>query len=347
MANSSGKISSPVNQIADVKTVLGESVNTLSGLCTSTKINYWAKYKPVQWTEVAPTRGNSATWWKAVGGACGFTPKDLGSVAAVTSYCSGGLNGWVYARPDGSTYPYRLYDFAGYNHNATAPIGNFNNQATTSNRSGAKFSCWVAVRSTESDMVNLSEFTEIKDFYLGVYLKQDGGNASQTLYNSYKISTADGSALEASSYGWTAGTYKVYPFLANSGHTKWYSIPNVSYGTCTVVTTYVTVTITNVTVSGTNFTATVKVTNVGSAVTLTSNSWIVRPASESESSATTSYDTSGTLANVTLAAGTSTPTSTTVTISSTMTSYAASHDPILYVYYSNKTYRDMAYFSNQ
>ena len=346
MGNSNGKIDSTVRMRADVRTVLGESVNTLYGLCTSTNINPNAKYKPVQWEEAAPTRGSSATWWKAVGGACGFTPKNLGSVANVTSYCSGGLNGWVYARPDGSTYPYRLYDFAGYNHNATFPVSGFRCQTSASNRSGAKFGCWIFVRADESDMVNFSEFSEIKDMYLGVYIKRTSGSYTQTLYNSYKITEADGAALEDSSYGWTTGTYNVYPFLTNSAHNKFYSIPYVEAAQVMVVSTYVIVAITNMTVSGRSFTVTVKVTNVGSAVTLNTNSWIVRPSTEAEDDPTTSYDSTGTLANVSLASGTSTPKSTTVTITGTMTTNAQNNNPIIYVYYSNKTYKDYAYLTN-
>lgn len=344
MANSGGIISSPVRQIADVKTVLGESVNTLSGLCTSTKINYWAKYKPVRLTAVAPDR--SSDWWKgeASHGSCGFTPMTVGSLADLVNYYStaGSLNGWVYARPDGSTYPYRLYDFAGYNHNATPFISDFRSQTSATNRSGGTYACWIAIRGNDSSMVNVSDLTLLSTYYFGAYLKRTSGTATRTLYNTYTISEADGSAIEASSSGWTAGTYDVYPFLTNSSHNTFYTIPNVMKGSVEIVTTYVTVVITNFTISNLNVTAYVTIRNTStSSQTISTNTWKIRPASESETDPDTSYDTSGTIASQTVSASSTKS----VTISATMTSYAKNNSPVLYVSFGNGQYKDSAHLS--
>lgn len=120
MANSGGKITAPVNMRADVRTVLGESVNTLSGLCTSTKINPWAKYKPVKYASNAPDRSSSGTWWRANDGLCGFT---IPLYATASDATTNAVNdAWNYAPPTGGTYPYRLYDFADYVHNAVVPL---------------------------------------------------------------------------------------------------------------------------------------------------------------------------------------------------------------------------------
>lgn len=44
--NSQGLITAPVNLLSDVKTVLGATVNTTSGLCTHPNVNKWSKDKP-------------------------------------------------------------------------------------------------------------------------------------------------------------------------------------------------------------------------------------------------------------------------------------------------------------
>lgn len=70
-----------------VKTILGESVTTVGGLCTSNNINKWSKYKPV-----------SGTYPSASDGKYGFNLSNL----------------WAYIKPSSV---YRLGDFRGYEHN--------------------------------------------------------------------------------------------------------------------------------------------------------------------------------------------------------------------------------------
>lgn len=120
MANSSGKITAPVRMRADVRTVLGESVNTLSGLCTSSKINPWSKCKPVKFDNATPDRSSSGSWWKANDNRCGFVVPMYATASDATTNAVN--EAWDYAPPTGGTYPYRLYDFADYVHNAVVPI---------------------------------------------------------------------------------------------------------------------------------------------------------------------------------------------------------------------------------
>lgn len=47
---STGIISKPIN-IVDVKAALGDSSNSISTLCKSSKINMWARYKPVSYAK--------------------------------------------------------------------------------------------------------------------------------------------------------------------------------------------------------------------------------------------------------------------------------------------------------
>ena len=113
MSNSNGVISAPVS-IDDVKAVLGESSNDLATLCTSSNINMWSKYKPVRLATNFPDL--SGTWYRADDGDLGIqigkgATTNLGTLYAGASF--------TYKRPGGgSSQPYRLGDFVGYNQNA-------------------------------------------------------------------------------------------------------------------------------------------------------------------------------------------------------------------------------------
>ena len=76
-----------------VRTLLGESSWTLSGLCTSANINKWSKYKPVRGT------------WPA-----GEWPYTYGVLVD---------SSWAYVQPNNN---YRLGDFRNYDHDALPPI---------------------------------------------------------------------------------------------------------------------------------------------------------------------------------------------------------------------------------
>lgn len=341
MANSNSIISSPVRQVADVKTVLGESSNALSTLCKSTKINMWAKYKPVQFTGTRTT-----DWWKGRLLDCGIEPYKLSSrtsVADIVNHCDGTANGWTYyGRPNG-TYPYRLLDFKGYNHNATPPVNSFRLGADTiSNKSGDKLTAFIAIRYNASgDMLALSDIDAISPCYLGIYCRRSG---TTTGYEGYCTTTIGngGDYIEVSSNGWTAGTYSIYPFLSTASQSgvaaDFYTIPMMSPQTLTVVAATVFVNVSSATMSGLNVSVTVVVTNrLSSSVTLSNNTWRTRPKYENENDPETVEDMSGTIANQTIAAGASK----TITFTAKVTGDAA--DPsiggMIYVYFSSATYK--------
>lgn len=112
---SSGVIYGSVAQLADVKAVLGVNVNTLSGLCKSSKINKWAKYKPVVYASDAPDRSGTA-WWHGTNRNCSLT---INTYDKCSTLKSGYASNYGYVKPSGgSASPYRLLDFQGYNHKA-------------------------------------------------------------------------------------------------------------------------------------------------------------------------------------------------------------------------------------
>jgi hypothetical protein len=113
MAFSNGLITAPIS-IADVKQALGVGSNDLATLCTSTKINMWARYKPVRLDAVACQDFDDTKpdfilkWWGGQTGNCGIRipPINLDML---------GNHPPVYEIPQGgSSSPFRLGDFMNY-----------------------------------------------------------------------------------------------------------------------------------------------------------------------------------------------------------------------------------------
>lgn len=134
MSHSDGNITAPVS-IYDVQHVLGNNSSDVGTLCRASNINKWSKYKPVIKNLIDTVTGQinpttkawlgTATWWKGTSGTCGFDSvsvlMDTPSNIAYNSINSGGM--WSYQNPNGGqSAPYRLTDFAGYNHNAVCPF---------------------------------------------------------------------------------------------------------------------------------------------------------------------------------------------------------------------------------
>lgn len=99
--------------IMDVRNVLGYPSTDLGTLCSCDKINMWAKYKPVRNNF---TTNRPSDWWRAQTGNCGI------KVPSATSNFDNIINlKYEYEQPrGGSSEPYRLGDFAGYDSNAKA-----------------------------------------------------------------------------------------------------------------------------------------------------------------------------------------------------------------------------------
>lgn len=123
MSHSNGLITAPVNARGDVMAVLGAPNAALSTLCTMSNINIWARYKPIDYNAVFPTRGSG---W----GAAGVRVTEYTSVRALmTAIKANGWKssaGWYWKKPKGgANSPYRLGDFNGYDHNAPNPVSSW------------------------------------------------------------------------------------------------------------------------------------------------------------------------------------------------------------------------------
>lgn len=126
MSLSNNKITAPVS-VDDVADCLGMTrSSTLADLCTSSKINVWAKYRPTVFPSPFPD-----DWYKAKDGNYGINItvengksnwKDL-----VAEY-SKANNGYttLYNKPTGgASVPFRLGDFRGYFHNANPEVKDY------------------------------------------------------------------------------------------------------------------------------------------------------------------------------------------------------------------------------
>lgn len=178
MSHSNGKITAPINLDADVFATLGiGSVNgayDLGYACANThgKINPWARYKPVRYESLAP--GANEKWWQGWDGNCGVKPFQMAGYWDAPKHADGSMNGWEYTPPTGGKFPFRLTDFNGYNHRASAPISGFSCPDTATNQfTSSNFVCSAAImmpsEGHDTDYLNMGDFAEIADCYFGVY----------------------------------------------------------------------------------------------------------------------------------------------------------------------------------
>lgn len=125
MGYSGKKIYAPVS-FADVNAVLGTNYSTLNELCTcnALKNGKWSKFKPVAHTiKFGSGSASALTEAQAKGADSQITDGIIYGLKV-----GQGVNGWqnlhqctyeYVGLPDGVNFPYRLMDFAGYDHNAS------------------------------------------------------------------------------------------------------------------------------------------------------------------------------------------------------------------------------------
>lgn len=114
MTDSEGVIRKPVRLVHDVASVLNSTSKSLSNLCRDGGINKWSKFKPVnstKVTELTEADRRALNW--------GFQIQEYQSAAFFMNAAINGSAVWTYPQ---RIAPYRLLDFNGYNHSATAPL---------------------------------------------------------------------------------------------------------------------------------------------------------------------------------------------------------------------------------
>lgn len=243
MSLANNKITAPVS-VDDVADCLGMTrSSTLADLCTSSKINVWAKYKPTDYNAAFPDN-----WSKGKDGNYGLNitiDNRVSSWSALVAEYSKANNGYsnIYKRPSGgATSPYRLGDFRGYNHKAKPEISDY--LAATNYLEDSQISLSVAynVVTADGDQVSYNAIEAFKDLYFGYVITDTSGKtlkliATASTKSSYEVRLAARTLL--------AGTYKAYPMFCNvdysTNHTLQgmycYAIPNLAGGkTFSVIT---------------------------------------------------------------------------------------------------------------
>ena len=205
-------------------TLVGQTIGVESRdvgtLCSSSLINKWSKYKPVIYPVISTT--GITNWWKAVGGNCGLSITEYSNIEDLVTAIINGVT-WDYNRPTGgSSSPYRLGDFRGYNHSAEIPFKSFNVPSIAYNNSvDSVAGAAISISLGEEYNLAITDINRIKDWYFGCYMVKSSGSA---LYPRY-ITASDKISVEAASveipiYGLPEGTYYVYPFLCKNPRTS-------------------------------------------------------------------------------------------------------------------------------
>ena len=222
-----GIIQAPVS-IADVKTALGETSNDLATLCKSDKINMWAKYKPVELNKPFTSDEfdftnnhwrDNATWYRGADfegvGICGIKIAHSSTLQSLTELYDKGQSNWSRVKI-GSTFacPYRLSDFIGYKHAATAP---FKRPFVTSktNENGSVFATMMIKNLDTENELTMQEFGKLSETYLGLALKDAAGRLVYFMTTDKPLKNG-GVNVEMQGIAFAPGDYKAYLFLCSA-----------------------------------------------------------------------------------------------------------------------------------
>ena len=234
MSVSNNKIVAPVS-FADVNQILGTSHTDLGSLCKDNHINIWAKYKPVvnnakfyteQWDYTNNCWKSTADWWKGSGNTTvgGILPKSVTvalnnaqNMADFIALYDGGMNGWTYTAPSGGALsPYRLTDYACYNHAAAKPIQDcvMSTEITQSGR--LHVSALFGDSSIYPDCITLDDFSSdaFDTLYFGILVVQN--NTPKLIATATTAGAANiDRVFEGSGETLQTGTYQAYPLFSS------------------------------------------------------------------------------------------------------------------------------------
>lgn len=234
MANSNGYITAPVS-IYDVEQALGDSSTDLGTLCQSTRINKWARYKPVKCTKLFTndelesnnTWKSTSTWWKATAGNCGIAYNTFSSVANVKTAIDNQALVWTYDPPTGgASQPFRLTDFNQYVHNAIPPVWGLYAQ-TAILQAGHTMEVGIAAGVSGVENITFGDFPALANYYFTVAFYNSAGTTLEMIYSApTKIGNMVTSTdlvfeIPYATYNGklTAGQHKMYGFLCSYQYT--------------------------------------------------------------------------------------------------------------------------------
>lgn len=233
---SNNKITAPVS-IDDLKNLFGEGSGDLATLCTSPKINVWAKYKPTVYPSPFPD-----DWYKAKDGNYGINitvengKNNWKDLVAEYSKANNGY-GTLYDKPTGgASSPFRLGDFRGYFHNANPEVRDYlgknvfiresdNNQILTE---------YNAI-SADGDQVSYFDFAAFKDKYFGYIITDKSKSTLQLITTASSVGTF---TVRLPKNALQVGDYLAFPMFCSHNYSidhtlhqmTCYAIPNLAGG---------------------------------------------------------------------------------------------------------------------
>lgn len=236
MSVSNGKITAPVS-IDDIKSCFGLSSNDLGTLIKTANINIWAKYKPTVYPSPFPD-----DWYRGGDGNYGLNitaDNKVFTVSNLVAQYSKTNNGYgnLYKRPTGgSSAPYRLGDFRGYNHKANPELSDYLPVTQLTIESAHELAVVYNPITTDGDQISYAQISAYSGFRFG-FIIMNGSNlatiltASTTINNgNYKV-TLPANRLQL-------GTYNVYPMFCSADYSSsdvlkdmtLYAVPNLTGG---------------------------------------------------------------------------------------------------------------------
>nr|DAG96839.1 MAG TPA: hypothetical protein [Crassvirales sp.] len=236
MSLSNGKITAPVS-IDDVKNCFGLSSNDLGTLIKNANINVWAKYKPTVYPSPFPD-----DWYRGGDGNYGLNitvDNKVSTVSNLVAQYSKTNNGYsnLYKRPTGgSSAPYRMGDFRGYNHVANPELSDYLAVTQLTRESAHQLAVAYNVITTDGDQVSYTQISAYSGFRFG-FIIMNGSNlatiltAVNTINNGdYKV-TLPANRLQL-------GIYQVYPMFCSADYSSsdtlkqmnLYAVPNLTGG---------------------------------------------------------------------------------------------------------------------
>lgn len=236
MSLNGGKITAPIS-IDDIKNCFGLSTNDLGTLITKANINVWAKYKPTVYPSPFPD-----DWYRGGDGNYGLNitvDNKVSTVANLVAQYSKTNNGYgtLYKRPTGgSSAPYRMGDFRGYNHNANPEISDYLAVTQLTRESEHELSVAYNPITTDGDQISYTQFSAYSGFRFG-FIIMNGSTLATILTASTTIDKGNYRVILPANR-LQLGTYNVYPMFCSADYSSsdtlkqmnLYAIPNLTGG---------------------------------------------------------------------------------------------------------------------
>ena len=237
MGLENGILTQPIS-VYDIANCIGVASTDVGKLCTAkSKINIWAKYKPVRYNKIGSLTENERK-------ACAYglldtREYDLSSDTAITTAFDNALNriySWEYESPTGGNASlYRMLDFDGYNHNAICPLF-FEDNSPQWDKVEVRVGC-IADAALPQGNITLSDLQELSTIVntdnstgFGLLYKKDNnavrligldieGNCQYPCFNSSGEALTHSITIEGS------GTYTIVPIILAPSHGLFATLP--------------------------------------------------------------------------------------------------------------------------